>query len=231
MALVTLAAGPALAVSGYASVERAYKMSGERKNLKIVARVNDSAPASGLGLGATWGDLNGEEYASLAVLMAQEGGDAGTRSLKLDGYGLFAAVDGQGCEFVEFSEGYGRLSCRRGGYDWATERNYRMSVVRGDDTAKGRLWKIFFINLKTDNKIKVVEFRTPFNRIGEESGIYAYSNVKSCDNPNNFIAVVQKPTAADTDVNWGGVFRHNEECTGTSVSAPLADGEATFRIE
>src|SRR5687767_4704800 len=85
MSLLALTAQPAMAAGGYASIERVYDLSGDRHGLRIDARVTDTAPGSGLGLGANWGNMNGESYSSTAVIFTQGAGTAGSRGLKFDG--------------------------------------------------------------------------------------------------------------------------------------------------
>ena len=84
VALLALTAQPALAAGGFARVERAFSLSGERDHVRFDTRVVDPSPDSGLQLSSTIG--SGDVEASVMVMFEQGvGTGAATRELAFEG--------------------------------------------------------------------------------------------------------------------------------------------------
>jgi hypothetical protein len=217
-------AGPALAEGGYVNVTRSFEISGDRNRVSVVAKVTQAAAGGGLGIGVGFGRVGTTD--SVAVTFSQATGRAGSRGLKVEGYsGTFKAVDGTNCSY-EF-----RLSCNRAAYDWVEGRAYKVSFVRGNETAQGWLWTISIRDQQTGDSTKLVSFRTSFDKLATSNlnSVWLYANVDDCANVTPVAAVANKPAGAGSSVSWAAADKHLG-CEGPSAVAPIDDGKVKFKI-
>ena len=238
IALLALAAQPALAAGGYQRAGRPFEVLGAvRSHLRIDARMADPSPASGVSLEARFG--SGGSSSSIGLMFHADGTTVASRLLKLDGYGIYKGVTGTGCTFTPYGGGAGRLQCQRSGYDWKTDRYYRMSLVRGNHTTDGWLWTVKATELTpppgpgkpdpADVTTTVVSFRTPAGNLstGESGAALAYSNIGNCEAIDRLAGIVKLPYSSTPDgpatVVWGAaeLYRSEGSCSNSTLRATL----------
>lgn len=228
-AALTLAATPALAASGYLEVGRHFELSGDRDYLRVVGKVTNPAPGGSyvvaFGLGSDIGNEN------LEVALIQAGSDNGSRLVKASINGSFQNVQGQNCEQTSDFD----AECRRGGYNWVKDRDYRIVIDRGGVDDTGRLWTVKIVDTVTDDTQILMSIRSLQDRLAPEASMARLELTPSdCSNINTLAAVVQKPVAKDgTTVKWGAIHRGRDgdtACVNAPLTAPVADGAAKLKI-
>jgi hypothetical protein len=224
LALLTMS-GPAVAADGgYASVGRAFKMTGDRDRLAVVAKVTRPAAGSGLAVGVELGTVENSSAGSISVVFTQGTGKAASRGIKVDGFSTsYKAVQGANCSYDM------RLVCDRQSYDWVAGRAYKVTFVRGAKNAQGWLWTVRLRDQKTAKVVKLVSFRSPARQLASNGEAALYTNPRDCSNITPVAGVVKKPTGAGSSISWGAVSDYSS-CDGATMAAPIVKGSARLRI-
>lgn len=233
VALLALAAQPAFAAEGYISMERPFELTGDRNHLRMDGRIVDSAPGSGINFGFNFGAHEGGSAQSVALF--QNGTTLASRKMAFTGYGLYKGVSGPGCTYTPMTSTFGILECDNEGYDWRTDRMYRMTVVRGAKNTNGWLWTVNLVDTKPNPVVvtKVVSFRSSFGLLSaQHSGAGVFSNQPNCNAIDRVEALFRKPVGAGSVVTWKAAKPpYKSGCTAAKATATLLDnGVAKFVI-
>ena len=229
LGLLLAGAQPATAASRSISVSRGFSIEGARTHLRIDARVTDPAASSELLFPMWLGPYEAGDY--IAVVLRQTSSTVASRGVHLSGYGRLRAVRGRNCTAHNEGGGGSAVNCNRNGFDWKTDRAYRMSMVRAGHNDAGWLWRVNLIDLDSGVSTRLASFRSDYRKLaGRQNGPGIATTVDRCGAVKRMVAKVDRPVAPGATVRWQETNRYADFCDGVRLKALLGSGWVTFVI-
>ena len=223
LAVLALAVPPAFAESGHLRAGRSMALSGDRTYLRTNMAFNNVAPGGEMGITLGFGN----SYDVVGMRLIQDGSTMTSRRVFSYTYGEhFVNVSGLGCTSGSFTE------CDRKGFDWLAGRSYQVVVERGGKSSDGWLWSMSITDLETKKRVPLLTLRSPYGQLSATAGAATLDlSPNNCENINAAAGVITKPRRKDSSTfGWGAKTGWQEGCSGSTVAAPVVNGNLKPRI-